>query len=582
MHLVKNILLQFLLFFVLTVSGQNTEVVLLISDAVSGEKLEFAEVFNLRNVSGTITDVHGMAKLLHVRGGDSIRISYIGYETAIIKFQSEKNRVEVRLTASVQLLPELIVSAEDDYLYHLLRKCGQNNKEKLASSKAYFLLETKHNQETVEMIEAYYNAEVKAYDLKDLYIKNGRLGLKTYENDHLFVSLSTTNVILKHSISKNNGEFPANPFSLGVKEMKEKYDLTIFRTLVKEGVKYFEIKFEPKKHLHSLFKGTVWIDVQSEKIVKLDLQIENAGISPIIPINPEDSLQNINLKLSLRYAKHKGVYALRSLYLDYGFNYVHHNQKQFPFTASAKLFLYDYEERFELPSHNVIIDNYQKDYRYLNLLPYNAMFWQRMHEFRINTNREAAEKFFNENAVVSQDQLFKTSFINENQQMGFFSNPFLHWSKDRMLVKEATSEMALRKRQSGAFKSDLYQLDLDIFLDYNIFDDTLYYFSTSYLDQSNSFYYLDVLPSSHAFINMAFDISEIERRKFMKECSSMTIPEAKASYKNLQNRLKGELKKFEKETFLGSKRGAMEKWNAYIKSELGLDNLMIFTEPTIK
>lgn len=84
---------------------------------------------------------------------------------------------------------------------------------------------------------------------------------------------------------------------------------------------------------------------------------------------------------------------------------------------------------------------------------------------------------------------------------------------------------------------------------------------------------------THAFINIYFDLYEIARRKL--EASLNKNRKNKINfydiYGQFESQFNREMDVFLKDVDRGTNRVEMLKWNKFVKEELGIDNLLLFT-----
>ena len=75
--------------------------------------------------------------------GDTIVVSYLGYEDKIFVISNEII-VAIKLTPSVGILKEVVVTAESDYLYEMIAKLRKNFSKKYCSINVFYGLEYYH------------------------------------------------------------------------------------------------------------------------------------------------------------------------------------------------------------------------------------------------------------------------------------------------------------------------------------------------------------------------------------------------------------------------------------------------------
>ena len=105
-----------LLFISLTSKAQNQEITIngLIIDALSGKVISNAHVLNINTHKGTITNQRGYFEL-KAMATDSIRISYISFETKVISVHDfhHQNHMSIVLNKKSQQLDEILLIRGD-------------------------------------------------------------------------------------------------------------------------------------------------------------------------------------------------------------------------------------------------------------------------------------------------------------------------------------------------------------------------------------------------------------------------------------------------------------------------------------
>ena len=115
-------------------------------------------------------------------------------------------------------------------------------------------------------------------------------------------------------------------------------------------------------------------------------------------------------------------------------------------------------------------------------------------------------------------------------------------------------------------------------MDVNSYNDSTHVLTATILDPYESFYYLPIDSATQCFINMYFDLYEIERMKLQKELEGIKNKNevVQKIYSEMLIKLKDTKQKYLNEVELGTDEHNMRKWNKYIIDNLGIDNLAIF------
>ena len=154
-----------------------------------------------------------------------------------------------------QLIENVVVYADDDYLYEWLSQCRSRLKEenKPSPSKAYLVVETICNGQPVEFLEAYYNANLGMDGIHDLAFKNGRSYLAPHNYGGYFFNFDFSHSLSLYSLLDGQGLFPENPLQFGKSKMKKKFRL---ERGPNRGT-LTTIRFYPRKEEGELFSGEI-------------------------------------------------------------------------------------------------------------------------------------------------------------------------------------------------------------------------------------------------------------------------------------------------------------------------------------
>jgi len=171
---------------------------------------------------------------------------------------------------------------------------------------------------------------------------------------------------------------------------------------------------------------------------------------------------------------------------------------------------------------------------------------------------------------------------NLNDTVSFFQDTDVTWSGEKRLSlkKNKLKSDTITKYTSGnqPFLSSLYTIEAQIFLDINKKGDSLVHFSVTVFDVFQTFYNLPEEKQTNCFINIYFDLCEIERRKMEHTLSGKNYAFAQIDsiYKVSVQNLAKTKSVYMKEVFLGRNKDQLKKWNDVVYKELNIDNFMFF------
>lgn len=544
-----------------------------IVDEKTQEGIPYATVFNLSNFKGTISDFEGLFMLFRCVPEDSIRISYIGYETVYFLTSELIEKDTIILKSKEEVLSELNVYGDNTFLYTLFSKSRKTSSNKILEAKTYFALESFINYNVqVEWIEGYYNGVFRGYEMDDLNLKNGRIALDSIENK-FFISLQTSKAQYMHRLFEYNEYFPKSPFELSQRKAKKAYQLKLPSSFKnEEGHTILVVDFIPIGKESYSFEGRVWLDSIDASIQKVSLHCIDAKIHPFDPIWDSDSLLQVDLDLVKTFKRVDGMMYVEAIDFNYRLYYKDRLDSLYEINTHNMLFAYDYTESFTLPFYDFGV-NEENDYRKVNAATYNDFFWEYMDEFTSYDRKEKNEQFLSK-ASLNNETLFlgNNFFVN-----GLFEQPYVFWSPRRITFDE--SSMKLKNDDvKSIFAPDLYNLNIQIYMDVNYLNDSLQTITRTVLDPFESFFYFPATLKTMAFLNMYFDFVEIQRRELDLELKKVkrSPEEAGRVYQDKITEMNDLSILFFRNVERGNNKEGMLRWNDYIINGLNIDNWEIF------
>lgn len=569
-------------------SGLFAQVTLqgLVLDSKTREPLPYCVIAIKYKVNGCLTNEEGIFQLNAHAEKDTFLISYIGYQSKQIAVGEFVKNTVILLNRKESLLNEVVVYSSDNYLYHIFENCRKKLREsKETQSKVYFVLESSINRQATELLESYYNASFNNFSLKNLHFKNGRAGLAAY-NERLFINANTSKAFTFLNLLDQNEHLPATPLQYDKRRLKKIYTLTLKYVYDSEKPVYC-IEFAPKSNDGKSFSGEAWIDKTTSELKKITLSISNTQQHPFLPLFKETgSIKDASMQITRTYQNISGKNKLDHIDFNYQLNYqhIHTNGLKNPnrdssFTLDSKglMYFYDYEKTFINPYFEY--DDDMSDYRKITSLTYNECFWNSNTGLVYSNKMKKGISYFKTNGLLIN---YKSADARNNTEGKFFENNYIKWSdKKRLSLKKDNikNDTSLTKTSNGLdFVANQYHLRAQLFLDLNPMGDSIQHFSASIFDVYETFYNLPQEPFTNCFINIYFDLFEIERRKMEKSLSAKTLSatEIDAIYKRTMLNLKAQTTQYLKEVERGKNRKALEKWNGYVLENIGINNIQLF------
>jgi hypothetical protein len=193
----------------------------------------------------------------------------------------------------------------------------------------------------------------------------------------------------------------------------------------------------------------------------------------------------------------------------------------------------------------------------------------------MESNTFERNQFIHEIATINAYNLFSSDTIFKRN---FFENPYITWSGKRVLFREESMDTNRYALEQGTIPSQRYHLEIQLFMDINEVCDSVQIITKTIFDPYLSFYKFNTTKESQAFINIYFDLMEIERRKLAAElikCKN-DIPLIKLKYIEAVKRAENMSETYFKEIERGTNKSNLKKWNTIVFKELNIDNIAIF------
>ncbi|HLG35992.1 MAG TPA: hypothetical protein VI757_14015 [Bacteroidia bacterium] len=551
-----------------------------ILDTANAASLAYANIFNLNTKRGTISNDEGFIRIEINSPEDTLDVSYIGYAVRHIAAHEIKDAGIIFLKRNPVLLKEATVVADaSSFLYDMLSACKKPSASKKKTAKTYFELETFKDSTQIELIVCYYNGHFTGYNVNEPEFKTGRLALAEIDGK-LFVSTESSKAIYMLTLFDDNDNFPKNPFQLKKKAFREYYQLSLAEKYKDEKSNViYVIDFFPRSDAGIFFNGRVWIDSLKNEIIKINLKAENALRHPFLPLWTTDSLKRVDLEITETFNEIDGTMFFNHVDYNYTIQYKSRNDSVYEITTKAVLYAYDYRNNFPLP-HFQFSDFKNTDYRKIIAVPYNRFFWEHNDEYKLNDKKNRNEQFFTKKEVINNIRF--TEDAQKSFRIGFFERPYLIWNGARIhfAYTLGDSTNAISKDDLKKTPAERYNLKVQLYMDVNLYHDSLNILTATVFDPFQSYYHFPFDTLADCFLNLYFDVMEIERREFEKE-----IHEQKLSIELINDAYQRKIKENESisrsyfsSVERGNNRKELLKWNEHVFEELRIDNCKLFNQ----
>jgi len=546
-------------------------------DKGTGKPIAYANVSNISLKEGTISNDDGFFKLRIKSAHDSVVVSFIGYHNYHIPLQAGNLHYDVLLSENEQLLDEVVVKPEEnEYLFDLIEQLRKQKNKYKTSSKVYYNLKTSFEEKQTELVEGFYNGKVDGYDLAGLTLKNSRIARQDMDGLS-FASTDVTRSILALKLFEKDGSAPIQPLQLSRRKLRKSYYLYLdkkFRNEQSDSV--YVISCIPKDTSGAYFKTKIFLNVSRNTLEKINFKCNHAKAYPFRPF-AWDSFLNVNLNITKSFTRVNQHDVFHYLNFDYQITY-----KQVKFTLNtifkdsvlkvstkAVLYCYNYNDTF-LTARFDFTETRSNDYVQVSAFPYNSYFWEHNHELKTNEEQKENDSFFYSDKTLGiEKRRPKDHQIEWHYEL---------WKADKRAIYRLRPDEKKVLTASPAPLSRQYHLCVQLFLDINRYKDSTQVVTATVFDPIKSYYFLPLDTLAYCFMNIYFDLVEIERRKLEKKInqSDKSIAKIQALYDESKDRIQQLDKKYFPEVQHGTMEEGMKKWNQLVNQNLGIDNLKIF------
>lgn len=541
------------------------------------EPIPFAKIRVAGTNRGAIANEDGSFTLEDVKPTDTLIISHYAISTQpiIASFFFTENILV--LDRRFLQLEEIEVSSTKGALLNLFDEA----RDALSSapgyfSKTYFSLESDADAHPVELIEAYYQGKTQGGRIQDMTLKNGRIGMSPLDNEY-FASLSTTQIIKDYNLhSPLRSRFPRNPLMLSVRKIKKWYNYKV--SSVYDGV--LTITFTPKNAInrYALFPTKVYLHKPSKQIIRLELMKEDLKTYPFTEINPGDTIQRLDYFAAYNFDEQR----LESVELNYKMKYDGFSGLK-NIHSRAVLLFYDTTSSFSLPIYSDRVSLYS-DYDKIVSQPNNPFFWSLNAAISPSDKKTAYKEYFETHGVLLNfDELSKVSPT-------VFAQKLVPWSKNRIQLYDMNEAIAYeiavadaKEFHNKTLVSDMYDLRAFVYVDRNAGEDSTHFKVQTLINLQDSYYYLFRSPFTVCFVNLYFDLVEIERRNLERKLVGLKPSESQMRdlYQESQINLNRRLKQYLKSVEHGRNQQVLNYYIELVKSELGIDNSFLIQEEIV-
>ncbi|MFZ1687201.1 MAG: hypothetical protein WAU70_07260, partial [Flavobacteriales bacterium] len=440
----------------------------------------------------------------------------------------------------------------------------------------YFELETHLDDRPVEVVECFYNGRFSGARTDGLDLKHGRIGIAPV-GDRYFVSLNTTKAITLFDPTERNENSPISPFQWSsAKKLRRAFVVEMIST--SSGTDGMDrLRITPRDSSGSSFAVELWLATGTDAIQVIELSCSRCARHPFLPLWTDHAINSVDLRIRQTWREQKGRRMLDHLELAYTLDYSNTEHPE-RIDTKAVLHLFDPGGAFILPLFEY--DSEQPDYRKITMQPYDSVFWEQAPSLMRTEQQDRDRDFLRRNGLLTG-----STVPEQWRNKGFFESNCALWSANKRISlkslpppPEDATRPANFRSTGAAVPATQVNLEAQLYLDMDTTGGIFRVFTATILDGFRSYYLLPEQAHTNCFINLFFDLCEMERRTMDEQLhqTGMEPLRARAIHAFWTDHLKLLTRRYVSEVDLGADREAMAKWNAKVKQALGIDNMAMF------
>ncbi|MEX1132192.1 MAG: carboxypeptidase-like regulatory domain-containing protein [Flavobacteriales bacterium] len=535
-------------------------------DAEERSALPYATVQVQGTTRGTISNAEGRFQLPVLAPQDSIRITYVGYRTVVLPFSALRNGGDVPLhRATVQLATAEVRPGEDLYDRVLAASAWLWNAPAV-KSKLFFGMETHSEDQPVEVLQAYYSANFRAAMLTGLDFQQGRVGI-TPKNDRHFINFNTARAFALLDIHAKVGAFPSSPFAhRNARSLKKDHQAEwVSVGSGPDGVDH--VRVVPRGDPRMGFTLDLWLKAGTAQVRSLELSCTDCVQHPFVPLLPGGRIDAVDMRYEQTWST-SAPYLPEVMELEYHTTYSG-NGFQESFHTQAVMHAFDLGSPF-IPTLFPWTAGLE-EYRMIAWMPENPAFWQRMSP-PLPTERQLRDQAF-----IAENDVRASAWYNEQEREYDLLRP-IHtaWSPDARLDLGHV-QRTWAPRANGLPDPNKVELKAYLYLALDTTGRELQHYSMAVFDEMRSIHAAPAKPWTRAFLNIYFDLCELERRRMEQALNEpgVDVERARMIHTVHSKRLSDNLDDLMAQTRKGQARTALTSWNEKVEEALGINNFVL-------
>jgi hypothetical protein len=535
-------------------------------DAETRSPLPYATVLVQGSTRGTITNAEGWFSLPIHGPSDSLRISFVGYRTRVVHLHAELDGRDIRMERAVHTLGEAVIRPGEDLYARVVAASNWMRAAPEVRSKLFYGMETHSDGQPVEVLNAWYNATLKGAVLEGLDLRSGSIGIAPKGERH-FINFNTARAFALMDVHAEVGRFPLSPLAhRSARKLREAFTVEFVSS--GHGADAVDhLRVVPRANTPGAFTLDLWLAAEGVEVRALELSCMECPRHPFVPLFPEGRIDAVDMRYRQSWTL-QPPHMPEVMELDYHTTYSGPGFQD-QFRTHAIMHAHD-------PGAPFIPALFQprpgiEEYRMIRWLPRDTVMEQRL-VAPIPTERQMRDRAF----IEANDLSTNAWYDGLGHRYDLLRPAYVVWSrKDRIGIqhlRESPPEVA-----SGHLPADRMKLRAQLYLAMDTTGGEFHYTSAAVFDGLRSMYAPTARPWIKAFLNIAFDLAEMEHRH-MKErldAPGMTVERARRIHAEHEARLRDTLDTYVRRTRRGGDMALLHQWNREVKEALGINNLML-------
>jgi hypothetical protein len=558
----RTLLLVWAMLMALAMQGQTT-VIARVVDAADRQPLPYATVAIQGTTRGTITNREGWFSLPVEGPRDSLRFSFVGYRTLVLPFNIALDGQDIRLERAVQELGEAVIRPGEDLYARVVAASNWLRRAPEVDTKLFFSLETHSDEQPVELLHAYYNATFRAAILKKLTFKQGFIGIAP-KGDRHFINYNTAGAFVLMDIHATAGLFPPSPLEhTTARGLKQHFSVEMLsRGEGPDAVDHLLIS--PRDSSTGAFRTELWLVPGGTVVRAVELACINCSPQPFIPLFDHGRIDTVDLRYRQTWSTTKRPVP-EVIELNYSVAYT---GRDFSDRMNTKAIMHAFEQGNSFIPTLFPWRMGMEEYPSIAWMPMDTVFWERMNP-PLPTDQQARDRAF-----IMKNDIRRNGWFDSLRLDHHHLRPrYVAWSAENA-VDSTYLWNSLPHHEAASKKLPAVRLRTHLYLDMDTTGGAFTHRSIAVLDAGGSwFLYRPWENFFDAFINIYFDLCEIERRAMEErlDAPGMTLEKARRIHDEHTQRMRDQQRRMW--VTVWPQWENLMNWNRVVRNALQVDRI---------